>query len=67
MFLKDVAENPREAGRAAQLLPLARARQAEYPEIWHLFAYEPSATKHLERFTHVVMRGTRLSVPAFTN
>jgi hypothetical protein len=30
---------------------------AEYPKIWHLFAYLPRATAHLGAFTHEVMRG----------
>ena len=36
-----------------------RAQQAgqPYSQIWHLFAYKPEATKHLERFTQAVLRG----------
>ena len=30
---------------------------AEYPQIWHLFAYLPSATDHLARFTQEILRG----------
>ena len=29
----------------------------EYPQIWHLFAYLPSATDHLARFTQEILRG----------
>jgi hypothetical protein len=29
----------------------------EYPQIWHLFAYLPSATTHLARFTQEILRG----------
>jgi hypothetical protein len=29
----------------------------EYPQIWHLFAYLPSATEHLARFTQEILRG----------
>jgi hypothetical protein len=34
-----------------------RAAGAEYPQIWHLFAYLPQATEHLARFTQEIMRG----------
>jgi hypothetical protein len=34
-----------------------RAAGAEYPQIWHLFAYLPQATEHLARFTQGIMRG----------
>jgi alkylhydroperoxidase family enzyme len=27
------------------------------PQIWHLFAYKPDATRHLADFTQAVMRG----------
>ncbi|MEP6539963.1 MAG: peroxidase [Bryobacteraceae bacterium] len=30
---------------------------AEYPQIWHLFAYLPQATQHLARFTQEILRG----------
>jgi hypothetical protein len=30
---------------------------AEYPQIWHLFAFLPSATDHLARFTQEILRG----------
>ena len=56
MFLRDVESNPRP-GAYAELIAAARRTGAEYPQIWHLFAYKPSATAHLERFTHEVMRG----------
>jgi hypothetical protein len=26
-------------------------------QIWHLFAFKPEATRHLERFTHAMLRG----------
>jgi alkylhydroperoxidase family enzyme len=34
-----------------------RKAGAEYPQIWHLFAYLPSATEHLARFTQEILRG----------
>jgi len=30
---------------------------AEYPQIWHLFAYRPEAGDFLARFTQEIMRG----------
>lgn len=56
MFLDDAA-SPLAPSPYADLIHAARARTAEYPQIWHLFAYKPAATLHLERFTHEVMRG----------
>ena len=41
-------------------LDAVRAMQssaAEYPKIWHLFAFRPDATDHLARFTQDIMRG----------
>ena len=37
---------------------------ADYPQIWHLFAYLPKATEHLARFTQEILRGPRRLVPA---
>jgi hypothetical protein len=54
-MLLDLGDVP--PGPYADLIRAARWRGAEYPGIWHLFAYKPEATKHLERFTHEVMRG----------
>ena len=30
---------------------------AEYPQIWHLFAFKPQATEHLAKFTHEILHG----------
>lgn len=56
MFLPDLDASPR-LGAYADLIRVARASGGEYPQIWHLFAYKPEMTKHLERFTHALMRG----------
>jgi alkylhydroperoxidase family enzyme len=56
MFLPGVEAQP-APGEYAALIAQARAAGAEYPQIWHLFAFKPAATQHLERFTHEVMRG----------
>ena len=56
MFLPEVECNPKP-GPYADLIRGMRERGAEYPQIWHLFAYLPKATEHLARFTQEIMRG----------
>jgi hypothetical protein len=56
MLLPDVERSERP-GAYADLIRLARAAGGQYPQIWHLFAFKPDLTVHLERFTHGVMRG----------
>ena len=57
MFLPGVEGDPKE-GPWKTLIDLMRQQgAAEYPQIWHLFAYLPSATQHLARFTQEILRG----------
>lgn len=56
MFLPDVEANPRSCP-AADLIRNMQGANAEYPQIWHLFAYRPEATQHLSLFTQAIMRG----------
>jgi hypothetical protein len=56
MFLPDVEANP-SPGPYKDLIEQMRATGAEYPQIWHLFAYLPRATEHLARFTQEILRG----------
>jgi alkylhydroperoxidase family enzyme len=56
MFLPDVERNP-QPGRYRDMILQMQAGGAEYPQIWHLFAFRPQATEHLARFTQEVMRG----------
>ena len=56
MFLSGVERNP-QPGPFCDVLRAAREAGAEYPQIWHLFAYRPQATEHLARFTQEIMRG----------
>jgi hypothetical protein len=56
MFLPDVEENP-QPSPYRDLIAAMRQQGAEYPQIWHLFAYLPSATVHLARFTQEILRG----------
>ena len=56
MFLPGVEQTP-TPGPWANAISLMRERGADYPQIWHLFAYLPSATQHLARFTPEILRG----------
>jgi len=56
MFLPDVENSPQPSFQA-DAIRLMQAKGAEYPQIWHLFAFRPEATAHLTRFTREVMRG----------
>jgi hypothetical protein len=74
MFLRDVEDNADAAGAFADLIRMARSAGAPYPQIWHLFAFKPEVTKHLERFTQGVMRdpaplspGIRELIAAYTS
>jgi alkylhydroperoxidase family enzyme len=56
MFLPGVEANP-QAGRYRDMIGAVQRTGAEYPQIWHLFAFRPQATEHLARFTQEIMRG----------
>ena len=56
MFLPEVEQNPKES-QYRTLIEQMQAQGCEYPQIWHLFAYLPSATQHLGRFTQEILRG----------
>lgn len=56
MFLPDVEQNPKP-GPFRDQVQLMRAGGGEYPQIWNMFAYLPSATQHLAQFTQEIMRG----------
>ena len=56
MFLPHVEANP-QPGPYRDLIEAMRRDGAEYPQIWHLFAYLPAATDHLARFTQEILRG----------
>jgi len=72
-FLPDVERNPQPSPYASAIAgPQALGR--EYPQIWHLFAFRPSATDHLARFTQEIMReeaplspGLRELIAAYTS
>lgn len=56
MFLPDVQQNP-QPGSYRTSIEAMEQQGAEYPQIWHLFAFLPSATDHLARFTQEILRG----------
>jgi uncharacterized peroxidase-related enzyme len=56
MFLPAVESDPKE-GRYRDAIQMMQGSGAEYPQIWHMFAYRPEATEHLARFTQAIMRG----------
>ena len=73
MFLPDVEGNPQPSPYKA-LIEQMQHRGAEYPQIWHLFAYLPRATEHLARFTQEILRepsplspGLRELIAAYTS
>jgi len=56
MFLPEVENNP-QPSPYRDLIQSMRSNGAEYPQIWHMFAFLPKATDHLARFTQEIMRG----------
>jgi alkylhydroperoxidase family enzyme len=56
MFMPGVQGQP-QPGPYRSLIEAMQAQGAEYPQIWHLFAFLPSATDHLARFTQEILRG----------
>jgi alkylhydroperoxidase family enzyme len=73
MFLPGVEQNPAPSAYRT-LIEQLRVQGAEYPQIWHLFAFLPRATEHLARFTQEVMRepaplspGLRELIAAYTS
>jgi uncharacterized peroxidase-related enzyme len=57
MYLPSVETNPSAEGAYAELIGAVRAAGQPVSQIWHLFAYKPAMTQHLERMTHEIMRG----------
>jgi alkylhydroperoxidase family enzyme len=73
MFLPGVENNP-QPGPYADAVGMMQSAGQEYPQIWHLFAFQPQATGHLARFTQEIMReagplspGLRELIAAFTS
>ncbi|HEY3742828.1 MAG TPA: peroxidase [Bryobacteraceae bacterium] len=73
MFLPGVELNP-QPGPFADLIKTMRQSNAEYSQIWHMFAFKTKATDHLARFTQEIMReeaplspGIRELIAAYTS
>ena len=73
MFLPGVENNPQPSAWADSIRTMQQTG-AEYPQIWHLFAFKPDMTSHLARFTQEVMRepapltpGLRELIAAYTS
>lgn len=56
MFLAGVEQSPQPGPYRTMIEEMQRAG-ADYPQIWHLFAFFPTATDHLARFTQEILRG----------
>jgi hypothetical protein len=56
MFLPGV-EHGAKPSAYLDAIRMMQGNGSEYPQIWHLFAYLPSATEHLARFTQEILRG----------
>jgi uncharacterized peroxidase-related enzyme len=65
MHLSSVENNPQAEGAYAGLIAAVRAAGQPVPQIWHLFAYKPAMTVHVERLTHEIMRGPSPLSPGF--
>jgi hypothetical protein len=64
MFLPDVEHDPKP-GPYADIIRNMQEAGAEYPQIWHLFAYRPEMTCHLAQFTQEAMREPAPLTPGF--
>lgn len=64
MFLPGVEQNPKGSPYKG-LIEQMQAQGAEYPQIWHLFAFKPEATEHLARFTQAMLRDEAPLTPGF--
>ena len=64
MFLPDV-ENASKPSPYLDAIQMLKAQGAEYPQIWHMFAFVPEATQHLARFTQEMMREPGPLTPGF--
>ena len=56
MFLPGVEHDPKTSAYLDAIRTMQKSG-SEYPQIWHLFAYLPTATEHLARFTQEILRG----------
>jgi hypothetical protein len=64
MFLPAVEQNPKPSPYADAVNQM-KAGGAEYPQIWHMFAFLPNATKYLALFTQEMLREPGPLTPGF--
>ena len=64
MYLPDIENHP-AVGPYGERIAAARAQGMPIPQIWHLFAFAPEATKHLDQFTQEIMREPAPLTPGF--
>lgn len=64
MYLPDV-EHGSKPGPYTAAIQAMRSAGAEYPQIWHLFAFQPEMTGHLAKFTQEAMREPAPLTPGF--
>ena len=64
MFLPGVEDNPQPSAYKDSIGAM-KAAGAEYPQIWHMFAFRPEATNHLARFTQEILREPGPLTPGF--
>jgi hypothetical protein len=67
MYLKELQgrDPPDSAGRFQASIRAGRKAGAPIPQIWHLFAANPAAAKHLCSYVQEVMRGPGEHAPGF--
>jgi len=65
MFLPDVENANATASPWSRIIETMKQAGQEYPQIWHLFAFKPSATEHLARFTQEILREEAPLTPGF--
>lgn len=64
IFLPGVEDNP-QPGPYADIINMMQRSGAEYPQIWHLFAFRREMTAHLAQFTQELLRGPAPLTPGF--
>jgi uncharacterized peroxidase-related enzyme len=63
MFLPEVEDNP-QPSPYRDLIEAAKNNGNEYWQIWNLLAFRPEASRHLARFSHVIMHEPAPLTPA---
>jgi len=64
MYLPGVEQDPKPSPYT-DMIRMMQQNGAEYPQIWHLFAFWPEMTTHLAQFTQQAMREPSPLTPGF--